>query len=84
MPYYLLKGWIIFATKAWAELAFFKAQTYELLVVGGEFRRGMPISESSIAANHRLENETYFKQALYSSPLRCNFDNLLSKRLNYR
>ena len=57
-----------FATEEWVELAFFKAQTYDLLVEGGGFRRGVPISEPCIAANHHLENETYFKQALYSSP----------------
>lgn len=63
--YYLLKRWLIFAIEAWVELAFFKAQTYDLLVVGGEFRGVMPISEPDIAANHRLENKTYFIQALY-------------------
>ena len=84
MSHVTLKRWIIFATEAWVELAFLKAHTYNLSAAGAEFRRGMPISEPYVAANHRLENETYFKQALYSSPLRCNLDNLLSKRLNFR
>ena len=84
MPYNLLKRWGNFATEAWVELAFFKVQTYDLLVVSSKFRRGMPISEPYVAANHRLENETYFKQALYSSPLRCNLDKLLSNRLDFR